>query len=528
MPDFISKEKLGEIIASDPTFATPEGKRGVVKNLIAKGHEIEGINANFSPLETVKNIPGSTIELGKNIYAAFANPLQSAKALGSVALGGLQKLVPGEQDNEKSFNRILDFYEQRYGSTDKFLNTVEKDPVGFATDLSSLLSGGGAILKGGAKVASLAGGTGVASKLATAGKVASTIGSAVDPLSLAGGVASGATKLAIRPINETLGINRLLNDASGRIMQTALGFTKSQAANLAKKTFMTKSPGERLAEWGITGTPEQISQQLGDVIGKTKSTVDTALSGIKTNYQSKSIKNVLTSTEDLLDGVKSKKLQAQQSRIKDLIAKHDAQGLTLSEVNEAKRALESLQAEAIYKVSGEYKGALQKKDLGNQLAEVRRIIETQAEKNGIKNIRELNNQTQFAFGAKKVLDDNIRAGYHRSSLIDRIMTGTAAGATIWSLNNPKFLIGALGIYVPLKLLRSESFRTQLATKIKLLTEGEYKALEGGVRLNKVTSPARQVVRRAFSSLRRIYPEIRLTGVVENNTKDSFDRQTATQ
>lgn len=513
MGQFITKEKLGEILNKKPPDVTPES---ILETLANQGNEIEGYNAKFSPLDAVKNIPGSTLELGKNIYAAVANPMQTAKSIGNVALGGLAKLVPGEQDSEKAFNNVLDFYEQRYGSADKFLNTVERDPVGFASDLASLLSGGGAALKVGSKIASIAGKAGAATKLAAFGKTAAQIGGIVDPLSIAGGAVK-VTGKAIRPINEALGINRVLRESGGRMMQSALGFTKSQAANLAKKARLTKSPGEHLAEWGITGTPEQISTKLDDVIKNSKKAVDDALAADPAKYRAGVVNDILTELDNITSGLKSSRFAAVRSEIQNLLNQHTMQGLNLSEMNQVKRILDDLQSEQIFKPTGELKSSLQKKDLGYMRQELRALIEKQATKNGIPDIGKINGQTAFAQSVKKIVDDNIRAGYHRRALIDRILAGTAAGAAIWALSNPKFLIGALGIYVPLKLLRSSHFQTNLATKLRLLTDGEFKALEGGVKIGKVTTPARNAVRKAFTELRQIYPEIRLAGIVKEET-----------
>ena len=510
MGQFITKEKLGEILEKRPQNVAPES---ILETLAGQGHEIEGYNAKFSPLETAKNIPGSTVELGKNIYAAFSNPLQTAKSIGNVALGGLAKLVPGEQDQEKAFDNVLDFYEQRYGSADKALNTIERDPVGFASDLSSLMSGGGAALKVGAKVATVAGKVGAAQKLAKAGEIAGKIGAKVEPLALAGAGAKLTGKL-IRPVNEVLGINRLLRETGGRMMQSALGFTKSQAANIAEKARLTKSPGEHLAEWGITGTPEQVSGKLDNIIKDSRKAVDDALAKVPTKYQARSVADILDSLDDLTSDLKSDYFTSVRGQIQNLSGKHLAGGLNLTEMNQVKRILDDLQSEQIFKVTGELKAALQKKDLGHMRRNLRGLIEAQAAKNGVKNIGNLNSQTAFAKGVKNVVDKNIRAGYHRTALIDRILTGAATGAAMWSLTNPKFLIGSLMVYVPIKLMRSPTFRTHLSTKLRLLTDGEYKAHEGGINANKVTKASRNVMRKTFGELRKIYPEIRLAGIAK--------------
>lgn len=91
-----------------------------------------------------KNIFKSGANLVKDIGTAVINPLDTAKAVGGIALGGASKFVPGRQKSEDKFDAAVDFYKQRYGSIDKIKETVFNDPVGAAADLAAIFTGGGA------------------------------------------------------------------------------------------------------------------------------------------------------------------------------------------------------------------------------------------------------------------------------------------------------------------------------------------------------------------------------------------------
>lgn len=100
--------------------------------------------------DIIKNAPGSAVELGKNIYTAVTHPIETAKTVGKTALGGVEKLIPGEQGHEEYANAIGNMFAERYGGMDNLRKTMTQDPIGFLADASTLLSGVGALPKMGA------------------------------------------------------------------------------------------------------------------------------------------------------------------------------------------------------------------------------------------------------------------------------------------------------------------------------------------------------------------------------------------
>lgn len=126
-------------------------------------------------VEAGKNIPSSALKLGKDIFTAISSPIDTAKSIGGLATGIVQKLIPGEQESEKFVDALVDDYAERFGSLEKARQTFIEDPVGFLSDTSALLLGGGAAIKAGGKLSKI-------QKLAEAGELITKAGVSVDPL----------------------------------------------------------------------------------------------------------------------------------------------------------------------------------------------------------------------------------------------------------------------------------------------------------------------------------------------------------
>lgn len=132
-------------------------------------------------VEAIPNIPSSAAEFATGLYTAVTNPVETAGSLLDIAAGGLktgaQKALPKKVYNfindldrdPKSAQRAMRAAQQfggqmadRYGTYNAIKNTLATDPVGFAADMSSLLSGGAGL----AKRAGKTGAAGVIDKMA--------------------------------------------------------------------------------------------------------------------------------------------------------------------------------------------------------------------------------------------------------------------------------------------------------------------------------------------------------------------------
>lgn len=136
----------------------------------------------FSAIETIKNVPESFKREVENIVAAITDPKATLTGLYNVGLGALQKADPTDflgTDKEKYAEALGQFYVDRYGSKEKFLRTLQKDPVGVMGDASLFLTGGATLAP-------------KASKISQLGKV----GAAIEPINVATNIAlTGGSKL---------------------------------------------------------------------------------------------------------------------------------------------------------------------------------------------------------------------------------------------------------------------------------------------------------------------------------------------
>lgn len=135
--------------------------------------------------EAISNAPASAIQFGKGMYEAITNPVETAGSMLDIAAGGLQKAAGAvlpkpvmdflnsfdDAAAKRAMNAANQFGGQmayRYGSYDRLTNTMATDPVGFAADMSTLLSGG-------AGAAGRAGMTGTAAKLSRAAELTNPV-----------------------------------------------------------------------------------------------------------------------------------------------------------------------------------------------------------------------------------------------------------------------------------------------------------------------------------------------------------------
>lgn len=181
------------------------------------------------PQEAFGNIPGSAVQMGKNIASAVAHPIDTVSALGKVVGGALgevgaayQPVPPGINNPAgpqgagatgewspyaQEFEAVVGMMKDRYGSLDALKQTIATDPVGFAADLSAVLTGGGAMA------------TGVAPRV---GQVAGAVGKAIDPVRAAVNMA----KAPITGIGKTPGLGRAMGEISGAMTGTGYGVVK--------------------------------------------------------------------------------------------------------------------------------------------------------------------------------------------------------------------------------------------------------------------------------------------------------------
>jgi hypothetical protein len=155
------------------------------------------------------NIPSSALEFGKGIYHAATNPLDTIEGIARLAVGAGHSLKPehiaswidhsdwNPEDLAKSVETakaVGNIYKNRYGSSEGFKEAVATDPVGVASDVAAILSGGSSLAsKAGVieKAANLAEKAGVPEK---AMQIANTVAENVNPVTAATNTVSAVGK----------------------------------------------------------------------------------------------------------------------------------------------------------------------------------------------------------------------------------------------------------------------------------------------------------------------------------------------
>jgi len=126
--------------------------------------------------QAVSNIPKSAANLVSGVAQTIAHPIDTATAIKDIAVGGAANVLPeaiapsATLEQKQKATALADFYKDRYGSMEGFKRAIAEDPLGVASDVSTLATGGGALaakVPGMAKVAQVA---------TRAGEVANPVG----------------------------------------------------------------------------------------------------------------------------------------------------------------------------------------------------------------------------------------------------------------------------------------------------------------------------------------------------------------
>ena len=117
------------------------------------------------------NAPGSAVRFAKDVIEPFLSPVETAKAVVNLGSSVLGKIGVTNADPTLA-NEVGNYFANRYGGVDNAMRTFAEDPVGMASDVAGLLTGGSTIAAKTPRLARLAG-------------ILEKTGRAVDPLNIA-------------------------------------------------------------------------------------------------------------------------------------------------------------------------------------------------------------------------------------------------------------------------------------------------------------------------------------------------------
>ena len=231
--------------------------------------------------EAVLSIPSSGIKFMKGMAQAVLHPLDTAQGILDLAAGTLQNITPSSVKNlidsfdanpeaakraVATANAVGGDYAKRYGSVEGFKEALATDPVGVASDLSTLLTGGAALTgKVAPTVSKVLGTAGAyinpAAPITKAaeygfGMVAKGTGAAIDALQgqraevRAGNIIRNAlTEEGRTPQNLLAARQALQNAPAGATVRQALAdVTSPQIQFLGESVEAQTAPGAKLAE----------------------------------------------------------------------------------------------------------------------------------------------------------------------------------------------------------------------------------------------------------------------------------------
>jgi hypothetical protein len=189
-------------ISSDDLFGLvkegkPAGKSTPVSSenfatILQNAQPQEGMALSDVATQAYANLGPSAYEFAKGLYESVTNPMQTGKTLSELMQAGLSKVIPESMIDPHSKqavargkeigNAMAEHFKERYGSTEAFKQALAKDPIGVASDISTVLSMGSGGMGGIAKVAEIGGATKVASVLRASEKILETGAKYTNPL----------------------------------------------------------------------------------------------------------------------------------------------------------------------------------------------------------------------------------------------------------------------------------------------------------------------------------------------------------
>jgi len=241
----------------------------------------ENENLLSGTAKAIGNIPTSAFTLGKGLVSAISHPIQTIKGVSSAVAGGVEKLIPGEQAQESSFDDVINGLKERYGSLDALKKTAIEDPVGLALDVATILEPAGAGIKAMGKAGEIG-------KVAEVGSQIAKAGEAVNPLRVAGKGIELAGKGLGKLTSETMGV---ATGTGGKVIRQGLQST-SEGGD-AYKAFVEGLKGN--------ADPEQIvnsaKEAVGQVVNNRNTSYKQMLKGLKedpTIYNPTKVQDTLT------------------------------------------------------------------------------------------------------------------------------------------------------------------------------------------------------------------------------------------
>lgn len=476
--------------------------------------------------KTLRNVPRSGFEFGKNIATAVTKPRQTIGAIAGITRGinekidertpesldkvfdfvkkamlpggeftekAVEKVIPRTGQEQEQVEQIADFFKNRYGSVDAFKETVVEDPVGVIADIAGVLTlGGGMAVKGGqlSKV----------SQVSKFGQTAQRTGRAIEPLSIAGKGVQTVGKY-IPDMTTVKNVARdvvpTLDDVSQKSLVKGLDLTQGDVKSFKKRT--GKNPGEYILQKKINidgnevellgKTPEETLSNIERLKSNSYSSLREQLSKSTRVYNATDVPRVKDTLQDIqasLEGVTG--LEDELAEVQGLASKDT---YTLSDVQRAKEIFD--ERYSIYKKAGEVRSGDIAKGLDNVRKDIRKFIEDEAMDELGLDVAGLNDDVSVSYQLEQAIDKASTRDLTRNQigLSDHII-GTGLGIGV--MGGGIDMTTAVGLYVAKKTLESPAFRIAVSRAIKSIPESRAGQILKQIKDNTLTDANRQIIR----------------------------------
>jgi hypothetical protein len=145
--EFIKSIRGGKVETQE-TPITAENFRSILKNAPPP----EGKAWSDVATQAYTNVPQSALNFAKGLYESITNPKQTLSSISDLMQAGLSKVIPESMIDPNAKPAIgrgkvageamAEHFKERYGSAEGFKEALAKDPIGVASDISTVLSMG--------------------------------------------------------------------------------------------------------------------------------------------------------------------------------------------------------------------------------------------------------------------------------------------------------------------------------------------------------------------------------------------------
>ena len=227
--------------AGKSTPVSSENFATILQNAPAK----EGMLLSDVATQAYANLGPSAYEFAKGLYETITNPKQTLSSISDLMQAGLSKIIPESsidpnakpaiERGKVAGQAMAEHFKGRYGSAEGFKEALAKDPVGVASDISTVLSLGSSGVGGLAKLTEKAGSTVTAPALRATERGLETAAKYTNPLTAVTATAGLVGKPALG-LSTGTGSENIANAAKA-------GFKgdKSFVENLRGEVPMTKA-----------------------------------------------------------------------------------------------------------------------------------------------------------------------------------------------------------------------------------------------------------------------------------------------